>query len=204
MVRMRALVSVLAVLVLAAVLGACGGDSDESEFDRQFIDMMVPHHEGAIEMARIAEQRAEKAEIKQMAASVISAQQAEIQQMKAWRREWYGSGETPSMSRMPMVPGMADSGMAGMDHGDSTTDMATMDMAADVQRLRDAGAPFDRAFIDMMIAHHETAIQAAEAARTRAERQEIKDLASKIAADQQREVEQLRQWRRSWYGVAAR
>ena len=75
-------------------------------FDAQFIDMMVPHHQGAVEMAKIAQQRAEHPEIAQMAEAIITAQESEIGQMKAWRLAWFGSDETPPMERMPMVPGM--------------------------------------------------------------------------------------------------
>ncbi len=71
---------------------------------------------------------------------------------------------------------------------------------------RSVGAPqadasaFDQAFIDMMVPHHQSAIEAAKAAETRAQKPEIKNLAKQIIADQQREVEQMQQWRRSWFG----
>jgi uncharacterized protein (DUF305 family) len=185
------------VLVIALVSAACApaatpaGGTDT--FDRPFIDMMVPHHEGAIEMAKIAQQRAERSEIRQMAMEIIRAQNAEIMRMKAWRKAWFGSDETPPMSRMPMVPGMAG---AHGQHGE------TMDMAADVEALRNASAPFDRAFIDAMILHHESAIAAARAAETRAQRSEIKELAKAIIAEQQHEIDQMRQWRQAWFGSA--
>ena len=165
--------------------------------------MMVPHHEGALEMARIAEARAEHLEVKSMAADILRTQAQEIAQMKAWRKAWFGSDQTPPMSRMPMVEGMtmpASGGHAG--HGAASGQSTpTMDMAADVEKLRTADAPFDRAFIDAMIAHHNDAIAAGKAAETRAQRQEIKDLAKQIVEAQQREVDQLTQWRRGWYGA---
>ncbi|HEX2034228.1 MAG TPA: DUF305 domain-containing protein [Chloroflexota bacterium] len=176
------------------------GETGDAPFDRQFIDMMVPHHEGAVEMARIAQQRAERMELKQLAEAIIRTQSEEIRQLKAWRRAWYGSEQTPPMSRMPMVPGMA--GMAGHGAGHGGTAVDTMDMAADVERLRRAPEPFDRAFIEAMIPHHESAIEAARAAGTRAQRQEIKDLAQTIIRDQEREIAELRQWRQSWFGSA--
>jgi uncharacterized protein (DUF305 family) len=180
-------------------------------FDQQFIDMMVPHHQGALEMARIAEVRSQRPEVKALAADILRTQNAEIEQMKAWRKAWYGSDETPPMSRMPMVDGMvmetpAGGGMAGhgsMGAKDSAKPAAkgptTMDMAADVEGLRSAPEPFDRAFIDAMIPHHESAIAAARAAESRAERSEIKELAKAIIAEQEREVGQLRQWRQAWF-----
>jgi uncharacterized protein (DUF305 family) len=58
------------------------------DFDKAFIEMMIPHHEGAIEMALAAKQSAGHQEIKDMADDIISAQQNEIDMMKGWQREW--------------------------------------------------------------------------------------------------------------------
>ena len=75
-----------------------------------------------------------------------------------------------------------------------------VDMAKENEELKTA-EPFDRAFIDAMIPHHQSAIDAAKAAETRAQRPEIKQLAKEIVAAQQREIDQLQQWRRAWYGA---
>ena len=167
-------------------------------FDQQFIDMMVPHHQGAVEMAKIARQRGQRPEITEMAEAIVTAQEGEIAQMKTWRQQWFGSDQTPTMDRMPMVPGMG--GAHGMHGGGATT----MDMAADVEALRNAPEPFDQAFIDAMIPHHQSAIDAARAAETRAERAEIKDLTRAIIADQQREIDQMKSWRQDWYSASSR
>jgi len=161
-------------------------------FDAQFIDMMVPHHQGAVEMAKIAQRRAEHPEIAQMA-EAITAQENEIGHMKVWRLARVGSDETPPMERMPMVPGM---GGGHASHGGSET----MDMAADVDALRNAPEPFDKAFIEEMIPHHRSAIDAAKAAESRAERAEIKELAQASIIDQQREIERMQQSLAAWYG----
>jgi uncharacterized protein (DUF305 family) len=183
-------------VALALVGAACapGAGGAGAPFDRRFIDMMVPHHEGAVAMARIADQRAQRPEIKAMAADIQRTQDAEIRRMKDWRQAWYGSDQTPPMSKMPMAPGVGGTaGHGGMPGG-------TMDMAADVERLRRVPEPFDRAFIDAMIPHHESAVAAAQAAATGAQHAEIKELARGIVRDQQREIALMRQWRQAWYG----
>jgi uncharacterized protein (DUF305 family) len=63
--------------------GQMGGDPDIS-----FIEMMIPHHQGAIEMAKEALQQAKHPEIKQLAQNIINAQQAEIQKMNEWKAAW--------------------------------------------------------------------------------------------------------------------
>jgi uncharacterized protein (DUF305 family) len=63
-----------------------------SDFDRAFIDAMIPHHQSAIDAARIALQDAERPEIRTLAQEVIDAQQLEIDEMSAWREAWYPGG----------------------------------------------------------------------------------------------------------------
>ena len=64
-------------------------------FDREFIDMMIPHHQGAIRMARAELDEGSSEELKALAEEIVSAQTKEIQQMNAWRTEWYG-GPSPA------------------------------------------------------------------------------------------------------------
>jgi uncharacterized protein (DUF305 family) len=144
-------------------------------------------------VARIAQQRAERPELRQLADDILRSQDAEISRMRQWRQNWFGSSATPPMDKMPML-----SGMAGMNHAGMT-----MDMAADVERLRTAPPPFDLAFIDAMIPHHQSAIEAARVALKDSSRQEIQVLAIAILEAQQREVGQMRAWRLSWSQAGA-
>lgn len=173
------------------MMGAQVGDETAAspEIDELFINMMVPHHEGAVAMARIALERSQRAEIQEMANAIISAQEEEITQMRAWKQEWYGSSDTPDMSEMPMLEEMP--GMGGMGH--------TMNMQADVDALQEAPQPFDLAFIDAMIPHHQSAIDAAEIALQEAVHPEIRELAQGIIEAQQAEIEQMLDWRAAWF-----
>ena len=63
-------------------------DKSGDDFDAAFISAMIEHHEGAIDMAELAESRAEHDEIKQLSQDIIRAQEGEISQMQNWQREW--------------------------------------------------------------------------------------------------------------------
>ncbi len=69
---------------------ALDGKSGDA-FDREFLEQMIVHHEGAVVMAQAALERAQHDELKQMARDIITAQMAEIAQMKQWAIEWYGT-----------------------------------------------------------------------------------------------------------------
>lgn len=200
----RLIVGVAAVLAVAGC--AAGGASstpiqsmptmssgDAMSLDKQFIDMMVPHHQAAVAMAEVALARAEHAEIKGRANDIISAQNGEISQLKDWRKTWFGSDQTPGMNAMPMLPGME---MPGMGTGGSMG--STTDMTGDVTALKTAN-PFDKAFIDAMTAHHQTAIAAARVAAAQATKPEIKALAGQIIAAQQAEIDKMAAWLADWY-----
>jgi uncharacterized protein (DUF305 family) len=58
-------------------------------FDQRFIEAMLPHHQGAIAMAKDAQEKAEHGEIKTLAAAIITAQEAEIAQMQQWQQQWF-------------------------------------------------------------------------------------------------------------------
>ncbi len=177
------------LLTIALLLAACGaegghggghgsgsGSSANTPYEQGFIDAMVPHHQAAIDMAKVAQNKAEHPELKRLADAIVADQDREIGQMKAWRKAWYGSDAIPT--------GLGGHQMAGMD--------------VDLKQLEKA-QPFDRAFIDAMIPHHQSAIDMAKEARTKATHPEIKQLADEIIAAQQREIDQMRAWRAQWY-----
>ena len=146
--------------------------------DKAFIDSMVPHHQGAIEMARVALKNAEHAEIKELSRNIISSQQAEIEELKAIKKEEFGTSNVP----MEMSP----------------EQMRSMGMMMDPQELANDEL-FDKAFIDAMIPHHQSAIEMAEVAYEKSKNPRIKELAENIMSAQKREIEQMKQWRKDWF-----
>lgn len=167
-----------------------GGSSNPEEAARQlvapngeysdaaFVDAMIPHHEGAVEMAEVALDNAEHEEIRTLAGEIVDAQRAEIELLGQMREE-LGGATTTGMSQ--------EEGMEGM-----------MGMSEDPQALAQA-RPFDRAFIDAMIPHHESAIAMANVALEASEDPEIRGIAEDIVSAQEREISQMRQWREEWY-----
>ena len=58
------------------------------DFDKAFIEMMIDHHQGAVEMANEALINAKHEEIKNLASDIISAQTSEIKMMEEWKNNW--------------------------------------------------------------------------------------------------------------------
>jgi uncharacterized protein (DUF305 family) len=146
--------------------------------DKAFIDAMVPHHQGAIEMARVALKNAEHEEIKELSHNIISSQQAEIEELKSIKKEEFGTSQVPMEMSQEQMRGMG--------------------MMMDPQQLANQ-KPFDEAFIDAMIPHHRSAIEMAQVALESSDNPKIKELAQNIISAQQREIEQMTQWRQQWY-----
>ncbi|MFE4106738.1 DUF305 domain-containing protein [Almyronema epifaneia] len=65
------------------------GEAD-ADFDLRFIDGMIPHHEGALAMAKQVIENSDRPELKALAQAILATQQSEIDQMNQWRQDWYG------------------------------------------------------------------------------------------------------------------
>ena len=137
------------------------------------------HHQQAIEMADLAESRAESQEVKDLATDIEAAQGPEIETLTGWLESW---GED--------VP---DEGMSGMDHGDMSSDdmggMMTEDEMADLESA--SGAEFDQMFLTMMIEHHEGAIEMAKTEQSEGEFPEAVDMAKEIETTQAEEIQTM-------------
>ena len=146
--------------------------------DERFIDAMVPHHQGAIDMAEVALERAEHPELRQLAENVIVDQEAEIEELRSIKEQEFGDPEVP--------PEMSSEEMEMM---------GTMQDPRELEREE----PFDQAFIDAMIPHHESAISMAEVANEESDNPRIQNLAQRIIEAQESEIEQMTEWREEWY-----
>jgi uncharacterized protein (DUF305 family) len=167
------------------------------EFDQMYIDMMIPHHASIIALAQAAQDRLSDERLQSIAGNIISAQQAENEELRGLREQWYGSPEPMPMDESMM--GMMAEMMPGM--GDMGSKQMQMDPEALVATFCSAEDP-DVAFIDLTIPHHEMAITASEAALEQATHDEIRAIAEHVIQDQQREIDELRAIRQELTGEA--
>lgn len=172
--------SLAAVLAAAAfALAACGGGDDENDtnssaagngVDRAFVADMIPHHESAIEMAKIAQKRGESEFVKNLADDIIRTQSAEITTLRSEDEQLASDG--------------VEKGDLGMGH------MKSMDMDPSMLETAD---PFDEEFMSMMIDHHEDAIDMAKVELEKGGDPELKALAQDIIDAQTREIGEMRE-----------
>ncbi|MYV71135.1 DUF305 domain-containing protein, partial [Streptomyces sp. SID2131] len=151
-----------------------------NDADVLFAQMMIPHHEQALEMAELADGRAENAGVKKLAAAIERAQDPEIRTMRAWLAGWGRPGSAGH--------GSGHGGGDASGHG-----MAGMMSEQDMKDLAGAkGEEFDRAFAELMIAHHEGAVAMAEDERRNGVNPTARKLADDVVRTQSAEVAELR------------
>ena len=150
-----------------------------NDADTMFAQMMIVHHEGAIEMADLAVEKADSEEVRSLAERISAAQGPEIEQMTSWLKTW---GEETSPT----------GGMEGMDHGGMDMEgMSQEEAMAELESL--SGAEFDQRFLELMIAHHRGAVDMAQDGLDGGENPQALELAQKIIDDQEREIAEMEQ-----------
>lgn len=180
----------------ALALGACGNSTssppapssttatatatapagEHNDADVRFAQMMIPHHQQAIEMAQLAPTRAASPQVKALAAQIEAAQQPEIDQMKGWLSAW---GQP------------TDVGMSGMNHGGMSDGMMS---EADMAKLQaSSGKAFDQQFLQMMIVHHQGAITMAKTEQVNGHYPPAKTMAATIIRTQSDEIAKMNQ-----------
>jgi len=164
------------------------------QMDRHFIEMMIPHHEDAVVMAKLALEKSKKAEIKKLSQDIIKSQTAEIETMKKWYKEWFGTGVPVKSAKMDMQKkgmGMHDPGMMDMMMGHDMMG-GTMD---DLKNAPD----FDKKFIEMMVKHHKGAVMMSGMLAD-SKKPEMRKLGKDIVSAQWEEIELMIKWYQTWYG----
>jgi uncharacterized protein (DUF305 family) len=143
-----------------AMIGATG--------DVEFAQMMIPHHEQAVEMADLAlKNDSASADVKALATQIKAAQGPEIKLMQGWLGQWGASESSGPMGH----------GSGGM--------MSDQDMSS----LKDAsGSEFDRMWLTGMIAHHEGAVTMAQDVLATTAQAGVKEMATAIVEGQQAEI----------------
>lgn len=136
------------------------------DFDIAFMSQMITHHQGAIDMAEQTLKVAKHPETKQEAQKVVDAQTKEIAQMEGWLRDWYNTAPLKEQQ-----------------------DLMHKDMAA----MMDMQIEDDHMFFDMMIPHHEGAVEMSQLAVEKSQRQELKDMAAKMKQDQTAEIQKYQE-----------
>jgi len=167
--------ALVGVASLVAV-SACGSSDSSGDADVMFAQMMIPHHEQAIELADLALSPAAGASeaVRELATQIKNAQDPEIAFMKNWLTE----------RNEPLV---ADD---GVDHSSMMSGMLTLEELDALRAL--TGAEFDQAWIAGMIAHHEGAIDMSETVQNDGSDEEIAKLAAAIVAGQSAEIATLK------------
>ncbi|MGJ3510172.1 DUF305 domain-containing protein [Enemella sp. A6] len=189
-----------AAVALVVTLAACGGNSGDADpsqtvpaasestasagqvdqahndADTMFAQMMIVHHEGAIEMADLAVEKANSQEVRTLAEGISAAQGPEIEKMTAWLEAW-GEDITPG-------------GMDHTDHGGMDMEgMSQEEAMAELEGL--SGTEFDRRFLELMIAHHRGAVEMSENQLADGENPQALELAQQIIDDQQAEISEM-------------
>ena len=175
-----------------ALLAGCGGSSVSDVADKavdaakdavgfndsdvMFSQMMIPHHEQAIELSDIALDPTVGASdaVKNLATRIKAAQDPEITTMKAFLTTWK-KGLTPDSS---------------MDHSGSMSGMLSGEDITKLSSLR--GAEFDRAWMTGMIAHHEGAIEMAKDVLKDGKDSAVRTLANLVATVQDSEILEMK------------
>jgi uncharacterized protein (DUF305 family) len=141
--------------------------------DVMFTQMMVAHHGQGIEIVRLASTRASSADVKTLAAAVEATQTAEVKTMSGWLRTW----------RKPATAAANEHAAHGGMPGTSNIEIRALKAKT--------GDTFDRAFLNMLIAHQDDAIQMARAETAAGANPEATGLAKRIDESRTAQIAQM-------------
>jgi uncharacterized protein (DUF305 family) len=156
-------------------------DATHNATDVSFAQNMIIHHQGAIRMAQMAETHASTQQVKDLAKRIEASQSPEIEEMTSWLEAW---GE----------PVLASGSMGNMDHSSGPMGSGPMGMMTEEQMHQlDAvmGTNFDRMFLEMMTAHHQSAIEMAKTEQANGSNSQAIALARSIETSQTAEIAEM-------------
>lgn len=153
-------------------------EESRSEFNRQdvmFMNMMIVHHDQAITMSEMADNRTDNQNIIGLAENISEAQSAENRQMREWMNE------------------------LGYDTGNHHA-MAGMATEQEMQKLRNSsGEEFDKLFAELMIEHHRGGIEMAKNFRQAGRHSELKEMQTAMIETQQKEISKMENWQKQGF-----
>lgn len=155
--------------------------AEHNDADVMFAQMMIPHHQQAVEMSEILLAKDDvPAEVAAFAQKVIDAQGPEIERMNSMLTAW---GQDP-------VDTDGMDGMEGMDHGGMSGMMSEEDMTALDQAQ---GTEAARLYLEQMTAHHKGAVDMAKDEAKDGQNPQAVQLAEQVIADQEAEITEMQQ-----------
>lgn len=195
-----------AAVTLTLVLAACGDDTTSStsdaptaaaevaeahnDADIAFAQGMIPHHRQAVMMSELAEGRTDNPDVLALSGEISAAQEPEIQTMTAFLDAW-GADAT--------MGGASETPMDDMDHSSTDADdmaqmegmsgMMTPEQMSDLEAAE--GAEFDRMFLEMMVEHHEGAVEMANTQLDDGENPDARELAQEVIDAQESEIDRM-------------
>ena len=165
--------------------------AEHNNADVMFAQMMIEHHRGAIEMAQLAPDRAASQEVKDLAAKIEAAQAPEIELMTSWLEAWDTAMMSMGTGGMDMGTGGMDMGTGGMDMGGGMAGMMTPEQMIALEAA--SGAAFDTMFLELMIVHHQGALQMSETEIAQGSNPEALALAESIKTSQTSEIAEMQE-----------
>ncbi len=147
------------------------------DFDLDFANMMIMHHQAAVDMSEVEIDKGTDEQIKTMAKNIITAQNAEIGQLRAFIESYKMPDAEMKMTKK---------------HDELTKGMKTM--KDKMNKMKMTGNA-DKDFVMMMIPHHETAVKMAKDELSHGKQPGLKKMAQKMIADQSKEIDQFKSWR---------
>ena len=172
------LIGLLLLFAAAAFSVPSAAQETGGAFDRQFMGKMVHHHQMGIDMAKDCIAKASHDELKGLCQKIASDQQKENGTMRSWLAAWYNDKE------------------AHTGHSEAMMKQGQQ-MMAKLKGL--SGAEYEIRFMNEMSKHHREAVKDSEDCVSRASHPELKNLCTKMVADQRKQIEQMHGWLCSWH-----